>query len=165
MKTRIRRFSETVKMRSSVLNRLRSHRYFSLSLLITTVLAASCFHIWQRVVVLDAVADLSRLRVENAALVDATRKVHSDITALSSSARIQRYASDSLGLEMISAQRLFTLVRGRRQDPKPLDEMATVMAAVKRVAAHIPSVVRTSASAGELPRNTIDSLAGKGAGK
>ncbi|MBU8932929.1 MAG: cell division protein FtsL [candidate division Zixibacteria bacterium] len=165
MKTRIRRFSETVKIRSSVFNRLRSHKYFSLSLLITVVLAASCIHIWQRVVVLDLVADVSHLRSENASLIDATRKVHSDITALSSSARIEQYASDSLGLETISAERLYTLVGERRDAPEPSDEMATVLAAVKRVAAHIPSVTRSSASAGELPRTTIDSLTEKGADK
>ena len=165
MKTRIRRFSETVKIQSSLFNRLRSHKYFSLSLLITTVLTASCFHIWQRVAVLDLVADVSRLRVANASLIDATRKVHSDITALSSSARIEQYASDSLGLKTIPAERLYTLIRERRENPEPTDEMASVLAAVKRVAAHIPTVTRSSASAGELPRTTIDSLAEKGADK
>ncbi|MEA2030445.1 MAG: hypothetical protein U9N55_02455 [candidate division Zixibacteria bacterium] len=159
MKKSIRRFSETVKMRSSILNRIRSHRYFPLSILAVTVLLASCIHVWQRVIVLDLVHEVSCLRIDNASLIDDTRKVHSDIVSLSSSARIEQYASDSLGLETVPAERLYTLIRTHQETPELTDDMAIILSAVKRVAAHMPSITRSNATAGELPWTTIDSLA------
>ena len=158
MKKSMRRFSETVQIQSSILNRFRSHRYFPLAMLVVIVLLASCIHIWQRVMVLDLVHKVSCLKIDNASLIDDARKVHSDIAFLSSSARIEQYASDSLGLKTVPAERLYTLIRTRQEISEPVDDIAVVLAAVKRVAAYIPSVTRANVTAGELPQTTIDSL-------
>lgn len=161
MKRTIRKFKETVEIRSSFLNRVRSSRYFPLALLVIVFLAAACVHVWQRVRVLDLVYEVSLLKHENRELTDDIRKVYSDIAALSVSSRVETYAADTLGLVMVPPERLYTLEH-RHQGPAVADGLDMVLAAVKRMAGHLPVVEETRANAGELRNPKIDSLARQG---
>ena len=164
MKQAIRKFSETVKIRSSWLNRIRSHRYFQWAMLAVIVLMVSGIHIWQRVKVLDLVHEVSLLRKENTMLADDARKVNSEIAALSKASRIQTYAADSLGLVTVPAERLFTLIRSH-EDKAQIDDVSLVLSAVRRMTRYLPTVTKDQVSAGQLRNYTIDSLANRGGDK
>ena len=161
MKRAVRKFKETVEIRSSLINRVRSNRYLPMAVLVAVVLTAACVHIWQRVRVLDLVYEVSLLRQENQALGDDLRKVYSDVSSLSMSARIESYASDTLGLQTVPAEKLFTLVPRDGTGPEA-DDFERVLTAMKRMATYLPAVTETQASAGELRNPRIDSLARSG---
>ena len=157
MKRAIRKFSETVEMQSSFFNRIRSNKYFPFAILGVFLLSAACIHIWQRVQVLDLVHDVSLLKSENKELVNDLRKVDTDIATLSKVSRIEQYAADSLGLRKVDAEKLFTLVRPREEQPE-IDNITMVITAIQRVASYLPSVSETQATAGELKQVIKDSL-------
>jgi len=158
MKRAMRKFKETVEIRSSLVNRLRSHRYFPVGVLVCAILAASCFHVWQRVKVMALVKEVSYLRNENADLIDDVKKTSSEISSLKMASRIERYALDTLGLQPISADRLFTLVR-KKAEVHPPDDLAALTAAIKRIARYMPVVSPTTVNAGEVRPLKIDSAA------
>jgi cell division protein FtsL len=145
----VRKFKETVEIRSQLLTRLQSHRYFPVALIVTLILVAACVHVWQRVMVISLVREVSLLEKENRGLVDDTHKVQSQIAALSMSARIERYAADTLGLKRVDADRLFTLVP-EAVNTVPADELATMLSSIKRVAQYLPALSQTQAGAQEL---------------
>ncbi|MFQ5499208.1 MAG: hypothetical protein ACE5FH_06020 [Candidatus Zixiibacteriota bacterium] len=143
---KVRQFKETVELRASVINRLRSHRYSPVVILILAVLLVGCLHIWQRVQVLELVREVAALEADNSILKDQNKKAYVDIAALSLAKRIQQIAIDSLGMEPISADRLYTLERSGSVAP-PADELAQFLTSLKRLARYLPSVEQTRASA------------------
>jgi len=157
----MRKFKETVEIRSSVINRLRSHRYFPVGVFMCAFLAAACFHVWQRVKVLELVKEVSYLRVENSDLVNNVKKVYSEISSLEMGSRIELYACDTLGLQPITADRLITLAPKKAQT-YPQDQFALLKAGIKRALRYAPVVKQTSATASELRPIEIDSLATQG---
>ncbi len=161
MKQAVRKFSETTRIRSSWINRIRRHRYFQWAILATVVLMVSGIHIWQRVKVLDLVHEVSLLRKENTMLADDARKVNSEIAALSKASRIQKYASDSLGLVPVPAERLFTLKRSHTEKAQ-IDDVSLVLSAIRRMTRYLPTVTKDQVAAGQLRNYTIDSLANRG---
>jgi cell division protein FtsL len=158
MKRAVRKFKETVEIRSSLVNRLYSHRYFPVTILVCAVLAASCFHVWQRVKVMALVKEVSYLRNENADLIDNVKKTASEISSLKMASRIEQYARDTLGLQPISADRLFTLERKKAELPPP-EDLAALAAAIKRIARYMPVVSPATVNAGEIRPLKIDSAA------
>ena len=151
----VRKFKETLDIRSSILVRVRSHRYFPVSLLITVFLMASVIHIWQRVRVLELVREVSELRTHKAVLADDATRLNAQIAALSLAGRVETYARDTLGLVPLSAERLFSLVR--KDKVREMDDLTVVLQAIERVTEHMPVISETRAAAGELPRVRIDS--------
>jgi cell division protein FtsL len=145
----VRKFKETVEFRALPLNRLKSHRYFPVAVISLVILLAACIHVWQRVVVISLVKEVSALEKENRALVDDAHKVQSDITALSMSSRIERYAADSLGLQRVQPDNLFTITS---QDDGYLvaDEWSAMISSIKRIADFLPAVTEAKAEAREL---------------
>ena len=164
MKEAVRKFKETVEIRSSWVNQWRSHRYFLVTILIAAVLAASCLHVWQRVKVMGLLQEVEHEQQEHADLLDRLKKTRSQIASLQAASRIQAYARDSLGLELIAADRLLTLSYPENPLPPP-DDLAALASAVKRVARYLPVVSPTSAYAGEPRSLEIDSSVLKGAGE
>lgn len=158
MMSGIRIFKETLEIRSSLVNRIRSHRHFMLGLLVMAVLTACCIHIWQRVKVKELVYDVAVLEAERKDLIDRSRKTHSDIAELSLAGRIQKYASDTLGLKLVESDRMYTLLREDRQTLTPDNEMTTLVTALQRVTAFLPVVVESKASAAEVDVVRFDSL-------
>jgi len=157
----VRVFKETVEMRSLLLHRIRTHRYFPIAVIAAIVLAVACIHIWQRVVVIELVQQVSRLKKENGRLIDNSHKVQSDIAALSMASRIERYAVDSLGLTRVSTDCLYTLVTEEvRQAPS--DQLATVLSSIKRVADYLPEVAEARAARNQLEPIRFDA---EGAGE
>ena len=142
----VRKFKETVEIRSLAFNRLRSHRYFPLAAITVVLLLASSIHVWQRVMVIGLVQEVSRLQRENRSLVDDTQKVQSEIATLSMTARIEQYAVDSLGMTRVTADRLITLVPEATR-AIPADELATMLTSIGRIVDYLPVV--TEAQAGE----------------
>ncbi|MFZ5980330.1 MAG: hypothetical protein ACOYVF_06825 [Candidatus Zixiibacteriota bacterium] len=153
----VRKFKETVELRSLVFRRLRTHRYFPAAVLITVVLVVACIHIWQRVHVIRLVKEVAELKAENVGLVDDYKKVQSDIAALCMASRIETFACDSLGLKAVTAERLFTLMHEKPRE-LPADELTTLMSSIKRVARFVPVLSDNSARAGALEGIKFDSV-------
>jgi cell division protein FtsL len=160
----VRKFKETVEFRALPLNRLKSHRYFPTAVIALVVLLAACIHVWQRVVVISLVKEVSALEKENRALVDDAHKLQSDITSLSMSSRIERYAADSLGLQRIQPDNLFTITSyddGRLVT----DEWSAMISSIKRVADYLPVVTEAKAEARELEPIKFESDEERGDGQ
>jgi cell division protein FtsL len=164
MKGKIRTFKETLEIRSSRLNRLRSHRFFLVGLLASAVLVVSCFHIWQRVKVMQLVKDVSALKTENANLVNEAKKLHAEIAALMMASRIERYAADSLGLRTATADRLFTLVERKRRVNR-MDELDLVATALSRLSRYLPVVTENEARANQTLTPQLDTTSFQEGGK
>lgn len=156
MKEAVRKFKETVEIKSSGFNRIKEHRYFPLGALLCVVLFAASFHVWQRVRVMTLVKEVGQLRSVNASLLDDKKKLYSDIASLTTSSRIEKYASDTLGLKPAQADRLFTLLK-RNKISESKDELQVMMAALKRVTDYIPVVEQTRAAAKGVENIKIDS--------
>ncbi len=159
MKSAVRRFKETIEIRHSVINRLRSHRYFPGTLLIVGLLVASCFHIWQRVKVMGLVTEVSGLQREQSALIDELSRVRSDVASLSMASRVEPYAVDSLGMEPVEADRMFMLVR-REAATTEVDQLQQMYSAAKRLADFVPVLSQSRARAGDLKSIKFDDGAG-----
>lgn len=146
MREAVRKFKETVEIKSSWFNRIREHRYFPLGALLCAVLFAASFHVWQRVRVMTLSSEVLDLRNDNIALLDTKKKLYSDIASLTTSNRIETYAVDTLGLKPAKADRLYTL---KREDvvPESKDELDVMMASLKRMVNYIPVVEQTRANA------------------
>ena len=156
----VRKYKETLEFRSLIFRRLRTHRYFPIAVLIGVLLVVGCIHIWQRVHVITLVQEVSRLKAENVSLTDDYKKVQSDIAALCMASRIEAFSSDSLGLQAITANRLFTLVT-ESQKTSPPDDLTAMISSIKRVAKYVPVFSESSARAGELKAIKFDSTSSK----
>ena len=141
----LRKFKETVEIRSLLLHRVRSHRYFPAAVVASVLLAAACVHIWQRVVVIGLVKEVSQLERENRSLVDDAHKLRTELAALTMASRIEQYAIDSLGLNRVSADRLYTLIPEAAGNA-PVDEWATMLTSISRVADHLPAISEARAA-------------------
>ncbi len=150
MKSRsVRNFKETLEMRSHLFKRLQGHRYFPIALITSVVLIAACVHVWQRVMVIGLVKEVSQLQKQNYRMVDDTQKIQSEIASLCMSARIERYAADSLGMHPVPVDHLYTLVPEASRSA-PSDELATMLSSIKRVARFLPVLTEAQAGATEL---------------
>jgi len=164
MKQTIRNFKETVEMRSSIFARLKSHRYFPILMLLTAFLLASFIHVWQRFRVLELVHEVSLLKQENKELIDTRKKLHSDITALTMASRIETYARDTLGMQPIEPERLYTLVP---EKPAPLepDQLGELVGAIERIADYLPVISGNDALATPGAELKLDTISLREAGK
>lgn len=156
MREAVRKFKETVEIKSSRFNKLRSHRYFAVTVFAVCALLVFCFHVWQRVRVVNLVHEVSLLRQENESLLDSKKKLHSKISRLSTATRIQIYASDSLGLQPVPAEHLRTLMPLRQRQHQP-DELQQMITTFQRFADFMPVVEETKAKAGIIEDIEIDS--------
>jgi cell division protein FtsL len=164
MKKTVRKFKETVEMQSSLLQRLRSHRYFTVIILAGACLLASCFYVWQRVRVLELVKDVSLLDKDQVELLDDLRKIRTDIASLSLAARIEMFATDTLGMKPIDAERLFTLAP-KQSKLHESDDLAAMISAIRHVADYMPVISETEVRADELRIINVDTITGEGAVK
>ncbi len=150
----VRRFKESADLRSGFLKRLGAHRYFPIGVVTILAIAVACGHIWQRVIVLDLLKDVTRLEADQRTLIDDARKLRSEIDQLSMAARIETIALDSLGLEHVHTDRLLTLVPPPQKKPATVieqrDEFTTMISSIKRVAKYLPSISETEAKASEI---------------
>jgi len=146
----VRKFKETVEFRAHPLQRLKSNRYFPFAVMAVILMTAAFVHVWQRVVVISLVQQVSALERENQDLVDDTHKVKTEITALSMAKRVERYAVDSLGLQRVRPDHLFAVTEDEHQEKPSSDEFAAMMSSIKRVAQFLPEVSEARAEAQEL---------------
>lgn len=161
MKKAIRQFKETIELKSGFIARVRSYRNFNLYLIASAILVVSCFHIWQRVKVLDQVQEVARLKKSNKQLLDDLKKVNSDLAKLSMASRIRTYASDSLKMIPIDPSNLYTLVPSGVESESP-DEFASMLSAIKRVADYFPVIEGNNANANELKIINLDTTTSAG---
>jgi cell division protein FtsL len=162
MKKTVRKFKETVEIQSSFLQRLRSHRYFTVIVLAAAFLLVSCFYVWQRVRVLELVKDVSYLDKDHAELLDDLRKVRSDIGSLTLAARIEVFATDTLGMKPIDADRLFTLAP-KKSNPDEPDDLAAMISAIRHVADYMPVISEAEVRADQLRIINVDTISNQGA--
>lgn len=156
MKHAVRKFKETVEINSSTINKLKSHKYFSIALLFFCFLIVACFHLWQQATVVSLVKENSQLQKENDVLLDSKKKLYSQLASLSTSSRIERYAVDSLGLQLVEADKMLTLVSKNDILSQP-DELQQMLTAIKRIAEYLPVIEETKAKAGALENIIVDS--------
>ncbi len=150
MKSRtIRSFTETIEIKSLLLQRIRSHRYFVPVTVAALILALACIHVWQRVVVIELAKDVASLKQDNRRLVDVARKLQSETASLTMSSRIETYARDSLNLQSVTFDRLYTLVPGHDQT-LPEDELSILLSSIKRVGEYLPAVSEAQAEQRDL---------------
>lgn len=161
MRKPVRKFKETVEIRSSMINRVLSHRYFPAAIVVTLVFTVCVVHVWQRVRVLELVKDVSHLRAENNRLIDAASKLNVRLAGLSAAGRIEQYAQDSLGLEPAAADQVYSLISREEELPEP-DELATMFQAIERVTRHVPAISPSRATAGDLRRLRLEDLSDEG---
>ena len=160
----VRKFTETVEFRSLLFNRLKTHRYFPAAVLALVVLTAACIHIWQRVVVISLVKEVSVLQKENYDLVDRAHKVQTDIAALTMASRIEQYAIDTLGMQRVRPDRLYTLIPESAGDVSS-DRFSTMISSIRRVAAYLPVLTEAQAAAQELQPIRFDTEDGGETGR
>lgn len=159
MNRSVRTFKETVDMRRFSLRKLKSHRYAAAIGIGALLMALACAHIWQRVTVIQLAKDVTRLQTEHREILDQSRKLNSEISALSMAARIELYAVDSLGLESVPTGRLYTVLTEKKSDhPVPADQYASLVSAIKRVSDHLPVLTQTEVSAEVIDSLRFDSL-------
>ncbi len=161
MRKAVRKFKETIEIKSSIITRLKSHRYLTMSALALAILVVCCFHVWQRVMVLDLVQEVGQLRNDHDRLEDNLKKVGAEISALSMSGRIESYAVDSLGMRPINAEQLYTLVPRETETVRP-DELTVMARAIRRVADFMPVITESDVNARELQIVTVDTTSAGG---
>ncbi len=155
MREHVRRFAETVQIKSGLIRRIRTHRWFPAGFLAAFILLVASFHVWQRVHVLSLLAEVDQLKREHLVLVDTATKVRADMAALSMGERIEGYATDSLGLVRLSAENIYTLVDDERPKP-PTDGFANLVKAIERVGQWMPGIGDNEVNADELKRIRFD---------
>lgn len=154
----LRKFKETVEMRAGMFQRIRTHRHCSTCLVLAVLVVVACVHIWQRVHVIRLSQDVGVMRQENRSLIDATKKVQSEIVALSMGSRIEAYAADSLGLLPVTAERLVIIDRDRSKQKDSVDELGNVLTSIRRVSDYLPVLSEAKAEPVEFQRIVFDSL-------
>lgn len=157
MREAVRKFKETVEIKSTTINKIKSHRYFPVAVLLTLVLTGACIHVWQRVKVVSLVKEIAQLKNENSSLLDDKKKLYSEIAALTTGSRIGQYVSDTLGMETVPAECLLTLIPNDQKMNRP-DDLALLMNALKRVVDYMPVIEETRASATGVEDLNLDSL-------
>ncbi|MCX6833797.1 MAG: cell division protein FtsL [candidate division Zixibacteria bacterium] len=157
----VRKFKETVEFRAHPLQRLKSSRYFPFAVIAVVLMAAACVHVWQRVVVISLVQEVSVLERESQGMVDDTHKMQTEITALSMAGRVERYAVDSLGLQRVQPDHLFALTEDEKEEVQKSDEFADMMSSIKRVAEYFPEVSEVRAETQELEPIRFDTAGGE----
>jgi cell division protein FtsL len=158
MKQPVRKFKETVEIRTQVLYRIRSHRYYPAALLVFVLMLAASIHIWQRVQVIALVKEAALLRAENSSLIDDATKYEAEIASLMTASRIMAYARDTLGMCPVSAEKLFTLVSKEKAARPAPDELAMMKQALDRITEHLPTLTENQAAADDSRRKAVDSL-------
>lgn len=161
----LRKFKETVEMRAGLFQRIRTHRHCSTGLVLAALVVVACIHIWQRVHVIRLSQEVGGLRQENRNLIDATKKVRSEVAALSMGSRIEVYAADSLGLLPVTADRLVIIDRDRSKQQDSVDELGNVLTSIKRVSDYLPVLSEAKAEPAEFQRIVFDSVADEEGGR
>lgn len=145
-------------MRAGLFQRIRTHRHFSTGLVLAVFVVVACIHIWQRVHVIRLSQEVGALREENRGLIDATKKVRSEVAALSMGSRVETYAADSLGLLPVAAARLVIIDRDRPKQEVQTDELGNVLSSIKRVSDYLPVLSEAQADPAEFQPIKFDSL-------
>jgi cell division protein FtsL len=164
MKKPVRRFKETIEFRTPIWNRIRSHPQFPVALLAAALLLIGSFHIWQRVRVLSLVTEVQELKQENRGLIDAATKLNTEIAGLSMSSRLCEVAAESLGLEPIKPDRIYTLSWDDGPIDRP-DEFSLMLEAIERVTRYVPVFAPSEATAKDLKRIKFDEHDDRDGGK
>jgi cell division protein FtsL len=161
----VRKFKETMEMRSLPFKRLQSHRYFPAAIIAMVILTAACIHVWQRVVVLGLVHEVALMQMDSRDLIDNVEKTQSEIAALSMATRIEQFAQDSLGLQRVTPDHLYTLGREADKEEKPSDELTVMLSSIKRVADYLPALTQAQAQITELQPIRFDTDTAEAAGQ
>lgn len=160
----LRKYKETVEIKALPFNRLRAHRYFPIAVMAIVVTAAACIHVWQRVVVISLAKEVAALEKDNHGLVDDAHKVQTEISFLSMTSRIERYAVDSLGLQRPRPDNIYAIQK-MEGDEEPPDEFAAMLSSWRRLAEFLPERTEARAAAKELQPIRFDTVESPGAGE
>lgn len=162
----VRRYAETLEAKPSLRSRMVRHRHFPTVMLLLLVIVLVCLHIWQRVFAIELANEVVTLRSAQQEYTDALKKQTSEIVALSTPTRIQSFAKDSLGMQPVAADRLFTVVTAAEQDTTIETPITQMFAAFKRLSDYLPTSTEAMAEPRDLIGVTFDTLTEKsGSGK
>ena len=134
--------------KSGPVRRLVASRSLTASFVLALVLVGACLYIWQRVVALDLMEEVSQLEETNRTRHNALLKVESDVAELSRFGRIGPLAEKRFGLKQVMPERLYA-VRFGEESPgeKGIRQMWSTL---RHSFKDAPSISTTTAVADDL---------------
>lgn len=148
MKISVQRYRATGNLRNSLRKKLVSSRSLIPTLFVGSVILLACLHIWQRVYVMGLVREVSVLEKENKTLSDLVKKTEMDIVELSRLSRIEKVATEQLGMSRVNMENTFTLtLNGAEIKTEGLGE---VVASLKKIADNLPVLNESKAETSEI---------------
>lgn len=148
MKISVQRYRATNKLRNSLKRQLVSSRYMVPALIVLTLVLLPCINIWQRVYVLNLVQEVSALENEHTRLNDLLKKAHADEVELSRLSRIEKLATEQLGLARVNSENMYTLrIDNKYLQPEGIDE---VVQSLKKFADNLPVLTESHAETGDI---------------
>ncbi len=116
--------------------------------IVLTLVLLPCINIWQRVYVLNLVQEVSTLEKDHTRLNDLLKKAHADVGDLSSLSRIEKLATEKLGLARVNSENMFTLrIDKKYLQPEGIDE---VVQSLKKFADNLPVLTEGHAETGDI---------------
>jgi len=98
-----------MRPKKGLVKRLVASRTLTVSFVLALLLTAACVYIWQRVVALELIEEVSQLQETNRIRRDALMKVESDVAELSRFGRIAPLAEKRFGLKQVMPERLYAV--------------------------------------------------------
>ncbi len=112
-------------------------------LVVIAIILFACFHVWQRVHVLNLGKEISRLEKEKVILNDLLKKSSSDIMELTRVSRIEEIAMGEMGMVRGGTDKMFTLEVKRAEVKK--DDLDNVVSSLKKLADNLPVINESKA--------------------
>jgi cell division protein FtsL len=130
------------------IRRLVASRYLTALFVLSLLLLAACLYIWQRVVALDLINEVSLLEETNRARRDVLMKVETDVAELSRFSRIAKIAEKKFGLKQIQPENLYA-VRFGEESPGQ-GGMSQMWNTLRLSLRNAPSLESSTAAASEV---------------
>ncbi len=138
MKISVQRYRAIDNLRKSTRKRIVSSKSFIPVLCILSVIALACLHVWQRVYVIHLVENVTVVENENKKLKDILKKSRIEEIELQRLSRIEKIATEKLGLSRTGAENMFTLTsHGIERERDGLDGVVT---SLKKIADNLPAM-------------------------
>jgi cell division protein FtsL len=143
MKISVQRYQATDRLKKSFSRRMVSSRVVLPFLVVIAIILFACFHVWQRVHVLNLGKEISRLEKEKVILNDLLKKSSSDIMELTRVSRIEEIAMGEMGMVRGGTDKMFTLEVKRAEVKK--DDLDNVVSSLKKLADNLPVINESKA--------------------
>ncbi len=130
------------------IRRMVASRSLTALFVLSLLMVAACLYIWQRVVALDLINEVSQLEDTNRTRRDVLMKVETDVAELARFSRIAKLAEKEFGLKQIQSQNLYA-VRFGEESPGQ-GGISQMWSTLRRSLKNAPSIESSTASASEI---------------